>query len=122
MGGLLTLPSFTKQFPEIDTTAKGTAGLSKSAAQHKSTIQGKLLYVDILEASTDLTQASPSHRTTLAVSSVQLAASGLEISSVAGRPSFLDHLSWSLELHYNALLSLFHTSLSADSLLDTVTV
>lgn len=40
MGGLLTLPSFTKIFPEIDTTAAGTAGLTSAEAQHRSTIQG----------------------------------------------------------------------------------
>lgn len=40
MGGLLTLPSFTKVFPEINTTAAGTKGLTKSQAEHKSTIQG----------------------------------------------------------------------------------
>lgn len=33
MGGLLTLPSFTKVFPEIDTTGSSGTG-------HKSTIQG----------------------------------------------------------------------------------
>ena len=40
MGGILTLPSFTKIFPEIDPTAEGTAGLTKTQAEHKSTIQG----------------------------------------------------------------------------------
>jgi MFS family permease len=40
MGGLLTLPAFTKVFPEIDTTAAGTAGLTASQAEHRSTIQG----------------------------------------------------------------------------------
>lgn len=40
MGGLLTLPSFTKVFPEIDTTKEGTVGLSGSEVNHKSTIQG----------------------------------------------------------------------------------
>lgn len=38
MGGLLTLPSFTSVFPEIDTT--NTDGLSRSQINHKSTIQG----------------------------------------------------------------------------------
>ncbi|ETN38045.1 uncharacterized protein HMPREF1541_07668 [Cyphellophora europaea CBS 101466] len=37
-GGLLTLPSFTATFPEIDTTK--TDGLSQSQIDHKSTIQG----------------------------------------------------------------------------------
>ncbi|KAL2441509.1 Sugar transporter STL1 [Exophiala dermatitidis] len=37
MGGLLTLPSFTSVFPEIDTTA---TGLTQSQADHRSTIQG----------------------------------------------------------------------------------
>ncbi|KAL2441530.1 Sugar transporter STL1 [Exophiala dermatitidis] len=37
MGGLLTLPSFTSVFPEIDTTA---SGLTQSQADHRSTIQG----------------------------------------------------------------------------------
>ncbi|KIV96847.1 hypothetical protein PV10_00664 [Exophiala mesophila] len=40
MGGLLTLPSFTATFPEIDTTPAGTAGLSPSEASQRSTIQG----------------------------------------------------------------------------------
>lgn len=40
MGGLLTLPAFTSVFPEIDTTANGLAGLTKSQADHKSTVQG----------------------------------------------------------------------------------
>ncbi|EXJ89874.1 hypothetical protein A1O3_02941 [Capronia epimyces CBS 606.96] len=40
MGGLLTLPAFASVFPEIDTTAAGLAGLTKSQANHKSTIQG----------------------------------------------------------------------------------
>ncbi|KAK5057666.1 hypothetical protein LTR84_011667 [Exophiala bonariae] len=40
MGGLLTLPAFTKIFPEIDTTAAGTAGLTASQKDHRSTIQG----------------------------------------------------------------------------------
>ena len=48
MGGLLTLPSFTKTFPEIDTTAKGTAGLTKSQAEHKSTIQGTMIAFTIV--------------------------------------------------------------------------
>lgn len=42
MGGLLTLPSFTKVFPEIDTTDKGLEGLNQAQADHKSTIQGIL--------------------------------------------------------------------------------
>ncbi|KIW11419.1 hypothetical protein PV08_10719 [Exophiala spinifera] len=37
MGGLLTLPSFTSVFPEIDTTR---AGMTKGEANHVSTIQG----------------------------------------------------------------------------------
>lgn len=40
MGGLLTLPAFTKVFPEIDTTTSGTAGLTASQIDHRSTIQG----------------------------------------------------------------------------------
>jgi hypothetical protein len=40
MGGLLTLPTFTKVFPEIDTTEVGLRGLSQSQANHRSTIQG----------------------------------------------------------------------------------
>jgi MFS family permease len=38
MGGLLTLPSFIKTFPEIDVV--NVADLSKSEVQHLSTIQG----------------------------------------------------------------------------------
>lgn len=41
MGGLLTLEAFTNVFPEIDTTARGTRGLTSSQKDHKSTIQGK---------------------------------------------------------------------------------
>lgn len=40
MGGLLTLPAFTSVFPEIDTTAAGTQGLTQGQINHKSTIQG----------------------------------------------------------------------------------
>lgn len=40
MGGLLTLPNFVSVFPEIDLTAAGTAGLSQSQRDHRSTIQG----------------------------------------------------------------------------------
>ena len=40
MGGLLTLPSFTAVFPQIDTTEDGLRGLTQSQANHRSTIQG----------------------------------------------------------------------------------
>jgi MFS family permease len=40
MGGLLTLPAFTSVFPQIDTTEQGLRGLTKSQANHRSTIQG----------------------------------------------------------------------------------
>ncbi|PGH20721.1 hypothetical protein AJ80_03481 [Polytolypa hystricis UAMH7299] len=40
MGGLLTLPSFVRTFPEIDVTPAGTRGLNASERNHKSTIQG----------------------------------------------------------------------------------
>ena len=41
MGGLLTLPSFVKTFPEIDTLKYSTAnGYPSSVANHVSTIQG----------------------------------------------------------------------------------
>lgn len=40
MGGLLTNPIFTGVFPEIDTTATGTKGLTPSQVNHRSTIQG----------------------------------------------------------------------------------
>ena len=41
MGGLLTLPSFVKVFPQIDTTQAGTANLTTSQKNHRSTIQGE---------------------------------------------------------------------------------
>ncbi|MCJ1307675.1 hypothetical protein MMC25_001323 [Agyrium rufum] len=40
LGGLLTLNSFVKTFPQIDTTDAGTAGLTPSQKNHRSTIQG----------------------------------------------------------------------------------
>ena len=40
MGGLLTLPSFYNVFPEIDTTSSHYKGLSTSAQNHQSTVQG----------------------------------------------------------------------------------
>lgn len=40
MGGLLTLPSFTKIFPQIDTTQAAIANLTKSQYIRKATIQG----------------------------------------------------------------------------------
>ncbi|EEP75797.1 conserved hypothetical protein [Uncinocarpus reesii 1704] len=40
MGGLLTLPSFAKTFPEIDTTEEGQRGLNQSQRDHRATIQG----------------------------------------------------------------------------------
>lgn len=40
MGGLLTLPSFVKVFPEMDVTEAGTKGLTQSQKNHRSTIQG----------------------------------------------------------------------------------
>ncbi len=40
MGGLLTLPSFVKVFPEIDVTDEGQRGLTQSQKNHRSTIQG----------------------------------------------------------------------------------
>ncbi|KAI9728259.1 MAG: hypothetical protein M1834_007752 [Cirrosporium novae-zelandiae] len=39
-GGLLTLDSFVKVFPEIDTTAAGLKGLTPAQQDHRSTIQG----------------------------------------------------------------------------------
>ncbi|KAK2785121.1 hypothetical protein FQN52_008607 [Onygenales sp. PD_12] len=40
MGGLLTLPSFAKTFPEIDLTEETRETLSQAEANHRSTIQG----------------------------------------------------------------------------------
>lgn len=40
MGGLLTLPSFVKVFPQIDNTKAGTQGFSSSQLNHRATIQG----------------------------------------------------------------------------------
>lgn len=40
MGGLLTLPSFVKVFPEIDITEAGQQGLTQAQKNHRSTIQG----------------------------------------------------------------------------------
>lgn len=48
MGGLLTLPSFTRVFPEIDTTKKGLEGLTQAEANHRSTIQGRLPFLFIV--------------------------------------------------------------------------
>lgn len=42
MGGLLTLPSFTKVFPSLCTTQACTNGLTDSEKLHQSTIQGKI--------------------------------------------------------------------------------
>lgn len=44
MGGLLTLSSFVKTFPEIDTTAATEMAQHLNASQktHRSTIQGDL--------------------------------------------------------------------------------
>lgn len=41
MGGLLSLGSWVRTFPSIDTTKEGTAGLTPSQVNHRSTIQGK---------------------------------------------------------------------------------
>lgn len=41
MGGLLSLGSWVKTFPSIDTTAAGTKGLTPAQVNHRSTIQGK---------------------------------------------------------------------------------
>lgn len=43
MGGLLTLDSFVKQFPEIDTTKTGTMGLTDAQKSTRSNVQGKFL-------------------------------------------------------------------------------
>ena len=43
MGGLLTLPSFYKIFPQIDTTSDHYLSLSPSQQNYQSTIQGTLL-------------------------------------------------------------------------------
>ena len=40
MGGLLTLPSFTKVFPEICTTKACTEHMTDAQKSHQSTIQG----------------------------------------------------------------------------------
>ncbi|KAJ9355811.1 hypothetical protein DTO027B9_3965 [Paecilomyces variotii] len=40
MGGLLSLGSWVRTFPSIDTTKEGTAGLTPSQVNHRSTIQG----------------------------------------------------------------------------------
>lgn len=40
MGGLLTLNSFVKTFPAINTTPSGMAGLTPAEKNHRSTIQG----------------------------------------------------------------------------------
>lgn len=47
MGGLLTLPSFTRVFPEICTTKACTEGMSESAKSHQSTIQGIAVHYDM---------------------------------------------------------------------------
>lgn len=40
MGGLLTLHSFEKVFPEIATSNAAVAGLTQAEKNHRSTIQG----------------------------------------------------------------------------------
>lgn len=40
MGGLLTLNSFVRTFPEIDTTNSGETGLSAAERSNRSTVQG----------------------------------------------------------------------------------
>ncbi|EFQ98600.1 sugar transporter STL1 [Nannizzia gypsea CBS 118893] len=40
MGGLLTLPSFEKVFPEIATSKEAVVGLTQAEKNHRSTIQG----------------------------------------------------------------------------------
>lgn len=48
MGGLLTLHSFEKVFPEIATSNAAVAGLTRAEKNHRSTIQGacySFLYV-----------------------------------------------------------------------------
>lgn len=43
MGGLLTLGSFTKTFPEIDLTKKGVEGLTSAQKSQQSNVQGEQL-------------------------------------------------------------------------------
>ena len=94
MGGILTLPSFLTQFPEIN-----PVGLDSS---HKSTIQG-----DVLAARSSkhklISQVFPSHLTTLDVSVARSLQSGWGMSLVAAKRFFSDPLSWLLVLHCNAL-------------------
>ena len=50
MGGLLTLDSFVKTFPSIDTTSAGLKGLTPEEKQTRSNVQGgqlvrRLLYM-----------------------------------------------------------------------------
>jgi hypothetical protein len=40
MGGLLTLPSFIKTFPEINTTTAAMNALTPSQRNHRTTVQG----------------------------------------------------------------------------------
>lgn len=57
MGGLLTLSSFVKTFPEIDTTAATETAQHLNASQqtHRSTIQGTLTAHESLRAHSRLT-------------------------------------------------------------------
>lgn len=41
MGGLLTLDSFVKTFPSIDTTKAGLQGLTPAEKQTRSNVQGE---------------------------------------------------------------------------------
>lgn len=45
MGGLLTLNSFVRTFPEIDTTKAGTMGLTADQKSTRSNVQGVSLLV-----------------------------------------------------------------------------
>lgn len=57
MGGLLTLSSFVKTFPEIDTTTATETAQHLNASQqtHRSTIQGTLAVQEKYFASSRLT-------------------------------------------------------------------
>ena len=53
MGGLLTLPSFTRVFPEICTTDECTQGMNPAEKSHRSTIQGQLYNPSQTDSFTD---------------------------------------------------------------------
>lgn len=100
MGGLLTLSSFVKTFPEIDTTdaTEMAQHLNASQKTHRSTIQGTMALYANHHSSSRLTRGQVSRLllTTSDVSLALLLRSLLETALVAERPFFSALRSWLL--------------------------